>query len=146
MCIEISKDDDTDVQTWDCQQVDVTVPIGAGAALDTLVFTKQSESAQFTNVSDWQYVGARNDFNWANVKAANTSVMVADKVADAAGNLTDSVKKTADHNWQMSADKSFTNCGGVAGANLVTCPRPAAGEALADRMKGGINMHWFRNF
>ena len=99
ICIEISKDADTGVQTWDCQQIDVTVPIPAGADLDTNVFTKQSEANQFTGVSDWKYTGSRNDFTWANVKAAGTNVMVADQVADSTGALSESVKKTADHNW-----------------------------------------------
>ena len=140
-CIHIATSE-AGVKTWDCQQVDVTVPINND--LDTNDYKTQTESNQFTGVTDWQYTGARNDFTWAKVKAQGTSTLASDKVADAAGALTESAKTTADHNWQISAGKSFTNCGGA--STVIKCPRPAASASLEDRMKGGINLHWFRNF
>ena len=71
--------------------------------------------------------------------------MVRDKVADATGYLTESAEMTADHNWQMSAYNSFTNCGGNS-IGFVKCPRPAQDSSLEERMRGGISAYWFRNF
>jgi len=141
-CVHIATSEAGD-KTWDCQQVDVTIPINGD--IDVLDKKTQSESNQFTSVTDWQYTGARNDFTWAKVKAAGTATLISDKVADAAGNLTESAKTTADHNWQISAGKSFTNCGGNS-IGFVKCPRPDQTGDLASRMAGGINLHWFRNF
>jgi len=121
----------------------VTVPLNGD--LDTLDFKTQSEEPMFTSVTDWRYTGSRNDFTWANVKAQGSTSMVRDQVADADGNLSESASTTADHNWQISASKSFTNCGG-ASSGFVKCPRPDANADLETRMKGGINLHWFRNF
>ena len=130
-------------KTWDCQQVDVTVPINGD--LEVADKKTQSESNQFTSVTDWKYTGSRDDFTWANVKAQGSTSLVSDKVADADGNLTESATTTADHNWQISAAKSFTNCGGNS-IGFVKCPRPDQSGSLEDRMAGGINLHWFRNF
>ena len=129
-------------KTWDCQQVDVTVPINGD--LEVLDKKTQSESVQFTSVTDWKYTGARNDFTWAKVKAQGTTTLVSDKVGSE-GDLTESATTTADHNWQISAAKSFTNCGGNS-IGFVKCPRPDQTGDLASRMAGGINLHWFRNF
>ena len=45
----------------------------------------------------------------------------------------------------MSSGRSFTNCSGIA-AGFVKCPRPAWDASLEEHMRGGINLHWFRNF
>ena len=119
-CLHVGEDADG-AKTWDCQQVDVTVPLNGD--LDTLDFKTQSEEPMFTGVTDWRYTGSRTDFTWANVKAAGSTSMVRDQVADSAGTLSESAATTADHNWQISAGKSFTNCGGNAGG-FVKCPRP----------------------
>ena len=142
-CVHIATSEAGD-KTWDCQQVDVTIPINGD--IDVLDKKTQSEANQFTSVTDWQYTGTRDDFTWANVKGAgSSSTLVSDKVADSAGTLTESAKTTADHNWQISAAKSFTNCGGNS-VGFVKCPRPDQSGDLASRMAGGINLHWFRNF
>jgi len=65
-CIHIATSEAGE-KTWDCQQVDVTVPINND--LDTNDYKTQTESNQFTGVTDWQYTGSRNDFTWAKVKA-----------------------------------------------------------------------------
>ena len=69
MCIEISADS-AGLQTWDCQLVEVTVPIADGGSLGTAEYVKQSDGQQFTKVSDWQYKGTRDNFTWANVNAS----------------------------------------------------------------------------
>ena len=71
--------------------------------------------------------------------------MVTDKIVDSKGVLNESAKTTADHNWQMSAAKSFTNCGTMS-FGFTKCPRPAYDASLEERLRGGINLHWFRNF
>jgi hypothetical protein len=71
--------------------------------------------------------------------------MVRDQVADAAGVLSESAQTTANHNWAKSGAKSFTNCSSVPGGKI-KCAKPAEDASLDDRMKSGINLHWFRNF
>ena len=71
--------------------------------------------------------------------------MMRDQLVDSKGNLWESAKSTADHNWQMSSSKSFTNCSGIA-QGFVKCPRPAYNASLEERMRGGISLHWFKNF
>jgi len=69
MCIEISEPSAVP-QNWDCQLVEVTVPIADGGSLGTAEYVKQSDGQQFTKVSDWQYKGTRDNFTWANVNAS----------------------------------------------------------------------------
>ena len=142
-CVHIATSEAGD-KTWDCQQVDVTIPLNDGIDADVTEQQTQTLSNAFTSVTDWQYTGTRNDFTWAKVKAAGTKTLISDKVADAAGALTESAKTTADHNWQISAGKSFTSCSWNASETSVSCPR-TTGD-LETRMAGGINLHWFRNF
>ena len=74
-------------KTWDCQQVDVTVPYHGD--FFTNVFRTQLESNIFM-VTDWQYTGTRDDFTWDNVKARGSTSLVYDKVADSDGTITES--------------------------------------------------------
>ena len=75
----------------------MTVPLNGD--METNDFKTQSEANQFTSVTDWQYTGTRNDFTWSNVKRQGSTSLVRDQVADYAGNLRESYKTTADHNW-----------------------------------------------
>ena len=72
MCIEISADS-AGLQTWDCQLVEVTVPDDTDA-IGTAKYVKQTDGQQFTKVSDWQYKGTRDNFNWAAVNASGTTL------------------------------------------------------------------------
>ena len=140
-CIHIATSEAGE-KTWDCQQIDVSVIL----TVEPAIFF-QNIWGQFT-LTDWQYTGTRDDFTWANVKASGSTSLVRDKVSYS-GVLNESTKTTADYNWQIDSDKSFTNCGfvssdGMWSSDWIYCPRPAADASLEDRMKGGINLHWFR--
>ena len=70
--------------------------------------------------------------------------MVRDKIELTPGIKTDSAKHTADYNWQISGDKSFTKC--LNNSIGAACPVSEDEASLEERMKSGINMHWYRNF
>lgn len=76
-CVHIATSEAGD-KTWDCQQVDVTIPLNDGIEPDVTEQQTQTLSNAFTSVTDWQYTGTRNDFTWANVKAAGTETLIRD--------------------------------------------------------------------
>ena len=94
-------------------------------------------------MTDWQYKGEKDSFNYENVRKQGSG-MVRDKIELTPGIKTDSTKHTADHNWQVSGDKSFTKC--LNNSIGAACPVPEDEAPLEERMKSGINMHWYRNF
>ena len=140
--LEVTVDEETQAEAkekvWDCQQIDVDIPESS-----YLKIIKQRQEYQLS-VTDWQYKGEKESFSYQNVKRSQATKMVRDKFEETPGIKIESEQYTADHNWQVSGNKSFTNCmrNSVGGA----CPGPEENAPLEDRMKSGINTKWYRNF